>query len=134
MVFVFPGDILSCAVDLSSLQRVFQAIFDDSFQFGLNFLIINGGKYFDPVVQIPGHPVGRTCQADHITCIFENENSRMFQITVDNSVDPDVFAYSRDSCDDRTITSYHQVDLYACGRSFIKLSDQCPVCNMVYLS
>lgn len=56
----------------------------------------------------------------------------MFQITVDDAVDPDVVADSRDAGHQGAVASDHQVCLYTGCRSFVEFLYQYPVGNMVH--
>ena len=99
MFFRLPRTIFSASVYNSTFCSISKSIFDYAFQVLLYFFIIYWCYDFDAIVQITGHQICRTDVITFLTIVGENKDTRMFQITVYDSVNLDIFTYSRYSGD-----------------------------------
>lgn len=80
--------------DMSSLAAVVQTRLEDEIEFIADFLGIHGEQCFDSAAQIARHEIGAAHVIFRRTVVEEIIDARVFQITVQNADDPDVFANS----------------------------------------
>ena len=113
----------AAAVDDAGCHVVGQAEFDDLFELFLYTGIVYGSIHFHPMIQVAGHPVGRTDVIVFAPAASENQNAGMFQIAVDDAADFDIFAQIFDAGDDRTVPPYQKPHLDAGLRGFVEFFD-----------
>ena len=85
------------------------------------------------VVQVAGHPVGRTDEAFFLASGGKDKDARMFQIAVDDAADAYRVAHAGDAGDQRTVASHKQVDRHATGRRLVELPHHVRVRDVVDL-
>ena len=84
--------------------------------------VVHRSQYFDPVIKIAGHPVGRTNIIFFFSAIGKDKDTGVFKISVDNTVDMDIFTDTCDACHQRTVAAYYQFHLNSGCRGFVEFS------------
>ena len=126
-----PRQVFAPSVHDAALAGVAQAIVHHRTQVGLDGWVVDWGNHLDAVVQIAGHPVGRTDEAFFLASGRKDEDARVLQVTVDDAVDMDGFADAGDACHQRAVAAQHDVDGHACGGCLIQLLHHHLIRNMV---
>lgn len=98
------------AVDDPRRHVVGQSEFDDRFQFPSDLRIVDRGVGFDPVVDVARHPVGRSDIVLFVPAVAEDQDARVFQVTVDDAADFDAIAFRTESGDQGTVAPHQQAD------------------------
>ena len=94
--------------------------------------VVHRSQYFDPVIKIAGHPVGRTDIIFFFSAIGKDKDTGVLKISVDNTVDMDIFTDTCDACHQRTVATHYQFYLNSGCRGFVELFYERTVGNMVY--
>ena len=88
--------------------------------------------YFHPVVEIAGHPVGRTHEYQFIAPIGEDKDTGVLQIAVDNAANLHIIGQTCLLRHQRTIASHQQIHLHPASSRLVQTAHHLLVGNMVH--